>query len=393
MTFPASATFAPLGVVFVTLVALARTLRERGQGAAFDLLDQLDIVALATVADVVPLIGLNRAFVRQGLKVMARRGRLGLRALMDAAGLNEPPAPYHLGFLLGPRINAGGRIGDAALGSRLLLTDDLAEAQRIAAELDMLNRDRQAVEQEMLAAAESEALRQAGIEGEGMPMVIVGADDWHPGIVGLVAARLKERYRRPAFALAFQPDGLGAGSARSITGVDLGAIVRRAVDNGLLVKGGGHAMAAGVTIERARLAAFTAYLTEALAGPVAAARLLDALVIDAPLTAGGATLELYEAMEKAAPYGQANPEPIFALLNHRIAEVALVGENHLRMALRGPDGAMMRGISFRAADTPLGRTLQNAGDAPHHVAVTLTMDRRSARSRIEARVLDVAPAC
>ena len=380
------------GVVFVTLVALARTLRERGQGAAHDLLDHLDIVALATVADVVPLIGLNRAFVRQGLKVMGRRGRLGLRALMDAAGLNEPPAPYHLGFLLGPRINAGGRIGDAALGSRLLLTEEIGEAERIAAELNRLNLERRTVEQAMLAAAEGEALRQAGIDDEGAPMVIVGADDWHPGIVGLVAARLKERYRRPAFALAFQPDGLGAGSARSISGVDLGAVVRRAVEKGLLVKGGGHAMAAGVTIKKAGLAAFTAYLAEALAGPVAEARRQDALVIDAALTAGGATLELFEAIEKASPFGQANPEPVFVLLNHRIAELALVGENHLRMVLRGGDGGFIRAISFRVADTPLGQALKKAGDAPHHIAVTLTMDRRSAKGRIEARVLDIAPA-
>ncbi len=293
------------GVVFLTLVGLNRALRQRGFWNARrpepDLLTGLDLVALASVADVAPLIGLNRAFVVKGLALMRTRGRIGLRALMDAAGLDGPPRAYHLGFLLGPRINAGGRIGDAALGARLMLTRDDAEAGRIAAELDRLNRERQAIEKEMLELAEAQALAGLGADEQGAAIVTAG-NDWAQGVVGLVASRLKERFGRPAFAIAFTGD-VGTGSARSISGVDLGRVVRAGVEAGHLVKGGGHAMAAGLTIERGKLAAFKIFLDEAMRDKVAAARADRALLVDAALTASASTPALVNDIEKAGPFG------------------------------------------------------------------------------------------
>ena len=234
-----------------------------------DLLSQLHLVALGTIADVVPLKGLNRAFVAKGLIALRRREHLGPTALMDVARLSGPPEPWHLGFLLGPRINAGGRIGRADLGVRLLLEEDPSEAARIAAELDRLNRERQQIEQATVAQAEAEALAALGLEEKGA-VVVTASEGWHPGVVGLVAARLKERYGRPAFAIALEPGGTGTGSGRSIAGVDLGSAVRQAVRDGLLLKGGGHAMAAGVTLKKDALSAFRAFLENTLAAPVEA---------------------------------------------------------------------------------------------------------------------------
>jgi single-stranded-DNA-specific exonuclease len=274
---------AAVGMTFLAVVALNRVLRERGFWSAErpgpDLLGLLDIVALGTVADVVPLRGLNRAFVAKGLLALRRRDNVGLTALMDVARLAGPPEPWHLGFLLAPRINAGGRIGRADLGARLLLEDDPVEAGRIAAELDRLNRERQAIEVAMLAEAEAEAMAALGLE-DNAAVVVTAAPNWHPGIVGLLAARLKERFGRPAFAIALEPGGQGTGSGRSIAGVDLGRVVRGAVAEGLLVKGGGHAMAAGVTLPRNGLSAFRAYLESELATAVTAARADHALLID-----------------------------------------------------------------------------------------------------------------
>ena len=279
----------------MTLVAVNRELRARGfwndARPEPDLLGMLDLVALGTVADVVPLIGLNRAFVAKGLIAMRRRERIGLTALMDVARLTGPPEPWHLGFMLGPRINAGGRIGRADLGARLLMMDDPPEAARIAAELDRLNRERQAIEQATLAQAEAEAMAALGIEEKGA-VVVTAAAGWHPGVVGLVAARLKERFGRPAFAIALEPGDTGTGSGRSIPGVDLGEAVRQAVADGLLLKGGGHAMAAGVTLRKDALAAFRAFLEETLAPAVQAARREDVVLIDGAVTAAATTVEL-----------------------------------------------------------------------------------------------------
>src|SRR6478752_7782788 len=280
---------AAVGLVFITLVAVTRELRQRnfwsGSRPEPDLLSLLHLVALGTVADVVPLHGLNRAFVAKGLIALRRREHPGPTALMDVARLSGPPEPWHLGFLLGPRISAGGRIGRADLGVRLLLEEDPGEAARIAGELDRLNRERQQIEQATVAQAEAEALASLGLEEKGA-VIVTAAEGWHPGVVGLVAARLKERFGRPAFAIALEPGGTGTGSGRSIAGVDLGRAVRRAVQEGLLLKGGGHAMAAGVTLKKDELGAFRAFMEETLAGAVEAARRDTALLFDGAVSAG-----------------------------------------------------------------------------------------------------------
>jgi len=384
---------AACGLVFMTVVAINRELRKRGFWTEMrpepDLLDYLDIVALGTVADVVPLKGLNRAFVSKGLLAMRRREGIGLTALMDAARLTGPPECWHLGFLLGPRINAGGRIGRADLGVRLLLERDPTQAGTMAAELDRLNRERQVIEQATVAEAEAEAMAALGIEEKGAVVVTAG-QGWHPGVVGLVAARLKERFGRPAFAIALEPGGIGTGSGRSITGVDLGAAVRHAVAAGLLLKGGGHAMAAGVTIEPAKLAEFRAYLEETLAGPVEAARRDDSLLIDGAVTAAGASVALLTDIARAGPFGAGHAEPVFALPSHTIAYAEVVGQAHVRVRLRAGDGAMMNAIAFRAAGKPLGDALiKNRGNNVH-TAGTLSIDRWNGQERVQFRLMDAA---
>jgi single-stranded-DNA-specific exonuclease len=385
---------AAVGVVFLTLVAVNRALRAHGFWTAArpepDLRDLLDIVALGTVADVVPLKGLNRAFVAKGLITMRRRENVGLTALMDAARLSGPPEPWHLGFLLGPRINAGGRIGRADLGARLLLTDDPGEATRIAAELDRLNRERQGVEQAMLAEAEAEAMAALGLEEKGA-VVVTAAPGWHPGVVGLIAARLKERFSRPAFAIALEPGGLATGSGRSIAGVDIGAVVRRAVTAGILLKGGGHAMAAGVTLKHGALAEFRAFLDEQLTGAVETARLDDALLIDGAVAAGGTNVALIDAMARAGPFGAGNPEPVIALPSHTLVYAEEVGQAHVRARFRAGDGATINAIAFRALNQPLGHALlQNRGRSVH-AAGTLSRDNWNGAERVQLRLLDLAP--
>jgi single-stranded-DNA-specific exonuclease len=384
------------GVAFLALVATHRMLRERGffgvGRQAPDLLAGLDLVALATVADVAPLTGLNRAFVVKGLKLMQARRRPGLTALLDIAGANGPPRPYHLGFLVGPRINAGGRIGDAALGARLLGLEDPVEAGRIAQELDLLNRERQELERATLEEAEAQALGLV-TKDDGRAGLVVFDEGWHPGVVGLVASRLKDKFRRPAFAIAVDSrSGIGTGSGRSIPGVDLGGFVRGAVAAGILVKGGGHKMAAGLTIARDRLSQFAAYLEDRLAEPVRMARAGDCLWIDAALTAAGATPELAASLERAGPYGAANPEPIFVLPAHRLIETAEVGQGHMRIRALAGDGSRIEGIAFRAVGEPLGRALEALRGGRVHLAGSLALDHRGGRERVQLRVLDLAPA-
>jgi single-stranded-DNA-specific exonuclease len=383
------------GVVFLTLVALNRELRRRGFFAGRaepDLLASLDLVALATVADVVPLVGLNRAFVRQGLAIMRGRQRAGLSALLDVAGLGGAPECWHLGYLVGPRINAGGRIGDAALGARLLLTEDAFDAGKLAAELDRLNKERQAIEQLAVQDAEAQALQAVDADPD-LPVIVTASVDWHPGVVGLIAARLKERFRRPAFAFTLNPDGTATGSGRSVPGVDLGRAVRAAVDIGLAIKGGGHVMAAGVTIRATDLVSFARFAAERLAEAVGDAQALDSLAIDAVLTAGGAQPGLVTALERAGPFGSGQPEPVFAFAGHRIVEAREVGSGgHMRIKLRGGDGSIIGGIAFRAAGQPLGEALARGLGGALHVAGTLSIDRWGGTERAEIRVLDAAPA-
>lgn len=384
------------GVTFLVLVAVTRELRRRGvygKGTAEpDLMSELDIVALATVADVVPLTGLNRAYVTQGLQVMRWRRNTGLRALIDAAGLNEAPTPYHLGFILGPRINAGGRIGDAGLGSRLLATEDETEAARIAVLLDRLNKERRALEKQILEEALAEADAIVAAEPE-VPLLMVGSPAWHKGIVGLVASRLTERYRRPACVIAWDEElgsGEGTGSLRSVAGADIGAAVRAAVTAGHLVKGGGHAMAAGLTVARDRLEPLREFLQGRLARSVSAARARPSLDIDGALTPSGATEELIDLIARVGPYGQGNPSPRFAFPAMRVRFAKVVGESHVRCVLEAEDGARLEAIAFRAADAPLGALLTGTSGLPIHVAGSLKRSSWGGRDKIELTIEDAA---
>jgi single-stranded-DNA-specific exonuclease len=381
------------GVTFMLVVALNRHLRGKGHWTTArpepDLMGLVDLVALGTVADVVPLTGLNRAFVARGLAVMRRRENAGLRALMDVARLDGPPTPYHLGFLLGPRINAGGRIGDAALGLKLLMTEDTLEAGRLAADLDRLNRERQVVEMGTVAEAEAEALAALGPLEEGASVVVTAGEGWHAGVVGLVASRLKERFKRPAFAIAFTGD-VGTGSGRSLPGVDLGAAVRRAVANGILGKGGGHAMAAGITVQRERLAEFRAFLEVQLAEAVSRARRDDMLLVDAATTAGALTTDLVAMLDRAGPFGTGNPEPILALPSHTLVHVDELAGAHVRARLRSGDGKTVDAIAFRAAGQPLGQMLAANRGRPLHFAGCAAINRWQGQEKVQFRLTDAA---
>lgn len=386
------------GVVFMVLVATHRILRQAGHydqasAAAPQLLDLLDLVALATVADVVPLKGLNRAFVTQGLKVMRKRGNTGLKALFDVAGLDSAPTPYHLGFILGPRINAGGRIGDAALGARLLATEDETEAVKIAALLDKLNRERKAIETEMLEEAMADAERMVE-EQPDLPVLMVGSDTWHKGVVGLVASRLTERFRRPSCVISWENeagmDGQGTGSLRSVAGVDIGGAVRAAMAEGLLVKGGGHAMAAGLTVTRDNYEALKAFMSERLHATASTAREQAALELDGALMPAAANEALIGLLERAGPYGQENPQPRFAFPSHRVRFAKVVGGAHVRCVLEAADGSRMDAIAFRAAGQPLGELLMGAGGMPLHVAGKLRKDTWGGKNKIEMQIDDAA---
>src|SRR6476659_9544893 len=386
---------AAVGLVFITLVAVTRELRQRnfwsGSRPEPDLLSLLHLVALGTVADVVPLHGLNRAFVAKGLIALRRREHVGTTALMDAARLAGPPEPWHLGFLLGPRINAGGRIGRADLGVRLLLEEDPVEAARIAAELDRLNRERQQIEQTTLAQAEAEALIALGLEDKGA-VVVTAAEGWHPGVVGLVAARLKEKVGRPAFAIALELGGIGTGSGRSIPGVDIGRAVRRAVADGLLEKGGGHAMAAGVTLRKSALAPLRAFLESSLAADVEIARRANGLMIDGAVSAGAANLELAAMIERAGPFGSGNPQPVIALPAHTLAYTEEAGQSHIRVRLKSADGAGVNAIAFRAVGQKLGAALVQNRGRQVHAAGSFVIDRWQGEERVQFRLSDIAPA-
>lgn len=379
------------GVTFMVLVATNRVLRQRGVTGLPDLMRMIDLVALGTICDVVPLVGLNRAFVARGLEV-AREGRnQGLAALTLAARINGPLNPYHLGFLIGPRINAGGRIGDAALGARLLTLDDEQQALMIALKLNELNTERQRIEIEAVEAAAAAAEAEIG-NGEGPPVLVLASADWHPGVVGLVAARLRERFERPAFAVALGPDGGGTGSGRSMPGVDLGSAVIEAVELGIAAKGGGHAMAAGVTLKAGMLGPFRAHMTERLAGSVAAARASTALKIDAALTARGANPTFVHEIERAGPFGSGSPQPVFAFPAHRAKFAEVVGSGgHVRFTLSSEDGGRLKAIAFRAAGTALGDLLLTAGnDRPLHLAGSLSLDHWQGREEVQFRLADAA---
>lgn len=381
------------GVVFMVLVATSRELRRRGfYGAACsppDLLALVDLVGLATVCDVVPLVGLNRAYVTKGLQVMRQRRNTGLKALADAAGLAVAPTPYHLGFVLGPRINAGGRIGNSALGARLLATEDELEAARIAVLLDKLNRERKAIEALMLEEAVAKAEHQLEADAD-LPVLLVAGDGWHKGVVGLVASRLTERFRRPSCVIAWEEAGVGTGSLRSIAGVDIGTAVREAVEAGHLLKGGGHAMAAGLTMARSQLEPLEAFLRRRLAATTTTARAALSLAIDGVLTPAAVTDEFLALVERAGPYGQGNPQPRFAFPAHRVKFAKILGGAHVRCVLEAGDGSRLDAVAFRAADQPVGALLLSSAGMPLHIAGNLRRDTWGGRDRRELMIEDVA---
>lgn len=380
---------AAVGVCFLLGAAVLRVLRGRGYFERREepkLIELLDLVALGTVADVAQLRGLNRAFVTQGLKVMAQRRNVGLSALTDAARLTRAPTCADLGWALGPRINAGGRVGKSDLGVRLLTTDDPAEAEAIAAELDRLNEERRAIESIVCEAAEGLC------GGQGNRSVIVAAgESWHPGVIGIVAGRLKERFGRPAIVVALGEDGLGKGSGRSIGGVDLGAAVMAAKDLGLLVAGGGHAMAAGLTVERGKVEALCDFLDERLAADVARSRDDRALLLDAVLAPGGVCPDLCDALEAGGPYGAGWPAPRVAAGPVRVIKADVVGNGHLRLIVAGDDGRRIKAIAFRMAASPLGEAMLAA---PSHrklwVAGRVKKDEWDGRVGAELHLEDAA---
>jgi len=384
---------AAAGVVFLTLVAVVKALRgldfynERRQ--APDLLKLLDLVALATICDVVPLTGLNRAYVHKGLQVMRLRQNAGLRALGEVAGLQEAPTSYSLGFILGPRINAGGRIGNASLGAQLLSSNDQLEAEKIAQQLDRYNSERKAMEGVMLEEAVAHA-DQLIEQDPDTAMIIAGSPDWHKGLVGLLASRLCERFKRPALAIAWEGGGEGTGSARSVQGVDIGAAIRAAVEQGLLVKGGGHAMAGGLTVFENRYEELGSFLRENIKDAQKQASSGSGLLIDGALTPLAATEELLAQLEKAGPYGSGNPPPRFVFPAHHVNFAKVVGNGHVRCSLQAGDGSRIDAVAFRSADTPIGELLLNNNGLPLHIAGSLKLNSWGGRVKVEMIIDDVA---
>jgi single-stranded-DNA-specific exonuclease len=388
------------GVAFLLVVAVNRLLRSEGYYASGgraepDLMGWLDLVALGTVCDVVPLTGLNRALVSQGLKVMARRTNAGIRALSDLCKLTEKPDAFHAGYVLGPRVNAGGRVGASDLGVRLLSTDDAAEAARLAQLLDGHNAERRAVEADVLADALSRLEADPSALLATPELVFAVGEGWHPGVIGIVAARLKERYNRPACVVAVDGDGVGKASGRSVRGVDLGAAVIAARQAGLLVAGGGHRMAAGFTAGRDRLDELKGFLAarireqQALTGPP-----VPTLEVDGAISVHGVTTELVSLLDRLAPFGTGNAEPRFALMDARVVRADVVGQNHVRCIVTAGagTGARLKAIAFRALDGDLGRLLLKSAGAPLHLAGYLRPDRWNGQDGVQLMIEDAAPA-
>lgn len=371
-------------VVFLMLVEAGRQLREAGRKGP-DLLAMLDLVALATVADVAQLTGVNRAFVRQGLKVMARRDRPGLVALCDVARLDRAPTSYHLGFVLGPRVNAGGRIGEADLGARLLACTDPAEARAMAERLDMFNTDRREIE----ANVRDAALAQAEARGLDAPLVWAADEGWHPGVVGIVASRLKEATNRPAVVIGFDGDD-GKGSGRSIAGVDLGASIQKLAAEGLIQKGGGHRMAAGLRLSRAQLEPAMSRLSELLAKQGAGEAGPADLRIDAMLMPGGATVELIEALETAGPFGAGSPAPRFVFPSQSIRFTKPVGDGHLKFSFSDGGPVTLEAIAFNARSTGLADLIEGHAGRPIHLAGRIEVNHWNGRQSVQLRLEDAA---
>lgn len=387
---------AAVGVCFLLAVAINRLLRGAGyfgeQRAEPDLRTLLDIVALGTVADVVPLVGANRALVTQGLKVMASRKNMGLTKLADVGRIAEAPTAYHLGFILGPRVNAGGRVGKSSLGAELLTCDDPIRAAAIADKLDKYNEDRRGIEAEVLTAATNQLEAKYGIEGAPDTITVAYGEGWHAGVIGIVASRLKDKYGLPALVIG--SEGTHAteakGSARSISGVDLGAAVIEATQQGLLIKGGGHAMAAGLSVEPGKIEALTGFLQNHLRTQVKAARQNKALKIDAVVALTGATPYLIDQIEKVGPFGAGNPGPRFCIAELDLIKTDRVGQNHLRCIFKSKDGKSIKAMAFRMADEPLGQLLQTNLGRRFHIAGKLKKDTWGNIPKAEIMLDDVS---
>lgn len=383
---------AAVGVTFLLVTGINRALRQAGwyEGRpAPDLMQWLDLVALGTVCDQVPLAGVNRALVAQGLKVMRQRGNIGLAALGDVANIGERLDAYHAGFILGPRVNAGGRVGEADLGARLLATEDPLEARQLAEHLHALNAERREIEAQVLAEA------MAQIEASPIaPLLFVAAENWHPGVIGIVASRLKERYNRPACIIALK-EGVGRGSGRSVTGLALGPMIVAARQAGLLINGGGHAMAAGLTVEAAKLEALRAFLVARTAELLGESEPVPELAIDGALAAGAATPDLAALIDRVGPFGTGNAEPRFVFPNLRVVRADIVGQEHVRCILAdGAGTARLKGIAFRVLsqerDDGLGKALLNARGAGFHVAGHLRADNWQGRNGVQLLIDDAA---
>jgi len=380
---------AAVGVAYLLVVAINRVLRDAGWYAARpepDLLQWLDLVALGTVCDVVPLVGVNRVLVAQGLKVMARRANAGIAALADIGGVSEAPDAYHAGFVFGPRVNAGGRVGESWLGAALLAGGDPAEARRFAEKLDRYNHERREIEAACLEAA-IEQLERDGTRGG---LVYVSAEGWHPGVIGIVAGRLRERYNCPACVVAME-NGVGKGSGRSVRGVDLGAAVLAARQAGLLINGGGHRMAAGFTVAADAEPAFRDFLAERIASDAGPGGIKPVLRLDGALQSAAATTSLLQSIEALAPFGAGNPRPRFALPASRILKADVVGQNHVRCFVGGEGQGRLKAIAFRAVGEPLGDALLNSRGAPVHLAGQLRVDRWQGREDVQLFIDDLAP--
>lgn len=382
---------AAAGVTFVLLAALNREARQRGLFAAQpepDIRQWLDLAAMGAICDVTPLVRFNRALTAQGLKVMSGWKNPGLKALLEVARASGPATTFHAGFILGPRINAGGRIGRADLGARLLSTDDAAEAADLAAELDALNASRKDVEREILDQAVEMIECQSNQTDD--PVLLVAAEGWHPGVIGIVAARLRERYRKPTLVIGIdRAADVGKGSGRSQPGVNLGRGVQAAYEAGLLLAGGGHAMAAGLTVKPDTIPELRAFLCETLAVETEEAAALDALEIDALVTTRGADRALYESFQRLAPFGPSNPEPSFAAADVRIERPQILRGGHIRVTLTDRSGGKLKAVAWRAEDSEMGRRLMNDG-ANLHVAGKLKPDDWQGRNAVELEIEDVA---
>lgn len=360
---------AAVGVVFLTIAAVQRELRQSGFFENYpqpNLLDFLDLVALGTVCDVVPLLGLNRAYVRQGLKVMSARKNIGIKALCDISGVSEAPTSYHLGFVLGPRINAGGRVGEALTGHRLLCAKTKDEAEEMATKLNNFNADRKEIEAYVLL----EAIEQVESRPTSYPIAFVFGKNWHQGVIGIVAGKLKERYNLPSFVMSIESDEV-KGSARSISGVDLGALIMSAKERGILTKGGGHTMAAGFSLEEDKIEEFQRFAGEYVRQKVGDEQPVPELLIDSFVSLGGANMKLTEELKQMEPFGAGNPEPRIVIENVKIIKPSVVGSGHVRCLLGADFGPSLKAIAFRCADTALGTALLNGRGERYNVAGTL----------------------